>query len=275
MRYREFLAFITERDRVRRRKESGMTPPPWTEDAILAKYRFCNVNREDDTVTKWINENIRLPHGQNPTLLFNLCVARLFNKCGTLAEIGYFYNYTPEALERGCRRVASKGLKVFSAAYIVSTNGVTMPKVEYIARVVLPTIWAAKREAYKLDTCAEVADWLKGFHGFSDFMANQVVTDAKYTPLLDMATDRSTFVLAGPGTKRGLNRFMGAHHDAPLRPAKAVELLLEIRDNAALDPWCGVFEDLNNLSNCFCEFDKYLRCKEGDGAPKQLYKPAT
>jgi acyl-CoA thioesterase-1 len=48
-----FLNFVTERESLRLRKESG-EPAPWTEDATLARYRFCNIRRKDDRVTRWL-----------------------------------------------------------------------------------------------------------------------------------------------------------------------------------------------------------------------------
>ena len=42
--------YINERESIRKLREAGY-PKPWTQDKILQTYRFCNVNREDDTVT--------------------------------------------------------------------------------------------------------------------------------------------------------------------------------------------------------------------------------
>ena len=43
--------FITEREAIRLKKEAG-EPKPWTSDPILQQYRFCNVRRMDDKVSK-------------------------------------------------------------------------------------------------------------------------------------------------------------------------------------------------------------------------------
>lgn len=59
--------WIIEREKIRIKKETG-EPFPWTEDPILKAYRFCNVRREDDTVTKWIAENIRKPYEKHRML---------------------------------------------------------------------------------------------------------------------------------------------------------------------------------------------------------------
>jgi hypothetical protein len=57
----ELFAFMKERHAIWERKVAGQ-PKPWTQDPILQSYRFCNVYRELDTVTVWINNNWRTPH---------------------------------------------------------------------------------------------------------------------------------------------------------------------------------------------------------------------
>jgi hypothetical protein len=47
------------------RKAHG-DPPPWTDDPVLQRYSFCNVYREFDRQTLWIDDNIRRPHADHP-----------------------------------------------------------------------------------------------------------------------------------------------------------------------------------------------------------------
>ena len=53
-----FLYWVKERLQIYYSKESN-EPKPWTKDTILQQYKFCNVHREHDTVTKWIKYNWR------------------------------------------------------------------------------------------------------------------------------------------------------------------------------------------------------------------------
>jgi 5-hmdU DNA kinase-like protein len=71
----EFSHFINERHAIKLRKESG-APRPWTRDPFLGEFRFCNVNREDDRVTRWLAKNWRKPHAKDPDLWFALTVFR-------------------------------------------------------------------------------------------------------------------------------------------------------------------------------------------------------
>src|SRR4051794_11546712 len=78
--------WVRERETTRIRKGAG-EPPPWTSDAIIAKYRFCNVRREDDRVTVWIRKNIRERYANDPNLWFMLAIGRWINWPDTLAEL--------------------------------------------------------------------------------------------------------------------------------------------------------------------------------------------
>ena len=72
------LYFIGERERIRIRRANG-EPPPWTDDPILREWSFCNVRREDDRVTRWIAEDWRVPHVDDPDLWFAMVIARFVN----------------------------------------------------------------------------------------------------------------------------------------------------------------------------------------------------
>src|SRR5712664_3381391 len=80
------LHWVRDRESVRVRKEAGQ-PFPWTDDPIIAKYRFCNVRREDDRVTIWIRENIRKRFAGHRHLWFMLCAARQINWPPTLSAL--------------------------------------------------------------------------------------------------------------------------------------------------------------------------------------------
>ena len=85
MRTDDLFAFVRERHQIYLRRKAGQTKP-WTTDPILQQYRFCNVYRELDTVTKWIRDNWRRPHCDDPDLWFAMVVARLVNWPDTMAE---------------------------------------------------------------------------------------------------------------------------------------------------------------------------------------------
>lgn len=280
-----FLYFIHERDEIRLLKDGGR-PGPWTDDSILNTYRFCNVNREDDAVTRWIQKHIRAPFKDDPDLWFALIVARLINQPSTLDRI---YRGSDASWDKkwflDMTDPESNPKPIFNAAYIVSTNGVAMQKNEYVAKMVLDPLWKAAQKSTMGGgllgedgaDCQKWADWLLRFQGMGDFMVNQIVTDYKYTRICRDSDDWTHFVMAGPGTRRGLNRYFGRDKSDSIPRDRAQMELKQIRRDISKDCSSTIeiaFNDLNNLSNCFCEFDKYMRALTGDGTPKQLYRRA-
>lgn len=271
---KELIAFIKEREAIRIKKDKGL-PRPWTKDHILATYRFCNIHREDDRVTRWITQNIRLPWQHNPDVWFALVVARLLNLPESLEAVKQFaLPWQPTKFRAVLAKRKAAGKLNFNAAYIVSTNGVAMDKVEYLIARVLNPLWQ-DREALRPTVNDDLLGWharLMGYDGMGSFMAAQVVADLKYLPPLSKAHDWATFAASGPGSRRGLNRVMGVAPEAGWRRGAWEEALQGLAKLVAA-PLAKADITLHNqdLQNCLCEFDKYRRAVEG-GAPKQIYK---
>lgn len=269
MRTNDLFKFIIEREKVRLAKEDGK-PRPWSKDDILNTYRFCNVHREDDKVTRWIAEHWRTPFADHKDLWFAMVVARLFNLPSTLAELGiaYVIEWKPERARKLLHHARKRG-PIFNGAYIVSTNGNAMDKVDYLIDRVLGPLWAARknlRPSYAGETLAGYHAKLMRFDGLGSFMAAQVVADLKYVDPLNNALDWWTWAASGPGSRRGLNRVMGRDTDAPWREPEWYQCLMKLRTALKLDLHA------QDLQNCLCEFDKYERVRLGEGRPKQLYR---
>jgi hypothetical protein len=270
-----FAAFIKERHSIYLKRQAGM-PKPWTGDKILQSYRFCNVYRELDTVTQWIRKNWRQPNYHEPDVWFMMAIARLVNNPETLKEYSpngpkkWRSNFFVDALHH--QRDAGK--KVFSGAYIVSTNGRAMDKAEYLAKHVLDPLWEARKDIRprKGDTLASFHARLTAFQGLGSFMAAQVVCDTKYTATLDLATDWHTWAAPGPGSKRGLNRVCGDDKDDPWRDDAWLAVLQRLRrEIKPILPkeWSELHAQ--DLQNCLCEFDKYERTRLNEGRPRSTY----
>lgn len=58
MEYKDFDYFIIERESIRKKKEAGL-PRPWTDDYILDKCHFANVDREYDKASKILFDYIK------------------------------------------------------------------------------------------------------------------------------------------------------------------------------------------------------------------------
>ena len=272
-------SWVKAREEARVGYESKL-PKPWTEDEIVQNYRFCNVDRNNDTVTQWIYKNITWDQDTHPSTWFNLVLARFINRPETMEKLGLpWHIWYEKKFIAILDDMRENGEQIYNGAYMIrggTGEDAGMPKHHYLVRRTFTPLWEARENAPSyVDTLQEWSDWFKTFFGMGDFMRNQVITDMRYGPL-DLSKDWDSFIMPGPGTSRGLNRL----HERPLAlsvptPQKQREVL-EVRDRLAIafpqtylkETW----EDPNNTSNCLCEFDKYCRVYYKEkGRPKSRY----
>lgn len=258
--------FIIERHKVYLARKAGK-PKPWTADPMLRAYKFTNVYRELDRVTVWIAENWRSTYVNDCHLWFAMVVARLVNWPDTLEAISSSVFTTKGRVKWDQSKFVSAmhsrkdaGLQVFSGAYIVSTNGRSMDKAEYLVEHVLTPLWDARSTLLCVPTLDALHKWLMKFNGMGSFMAAQVVADLKYTPLWETASDWHTWAASGPGSRRGLNIVCGRAVGAPMPEHTWLATLQALRAQVNVRLPKG-WEKLHaqDLQNCLCEFSKYTR----------------
>lgn len=270
------LHFIKERESIRLKKEAGL-PPPWTTDEILGRYRFTNVNREDDKVTKWVAQ-WRRP--DDPDMWFAMAVARHVNLPDTLALMGYPVPWNPEAFLVAIRSRKARGIPAYNAAYMIrAARGSEFgDKAAYLAEAVLGPMWGKRVELRPKigDLVEDFYNRLVTCYGMGSFLAAQVAADVKQVYPLYEAPDRWTFAASGPGSRRGLNRILGREPTAPWREAewrvefaKLYECLVPYMDRGELPR-----VDASCIQNTLCEISKYAKAYYNEGRPKQRYVPA-
>jgi len=269
--------FITEREAVRVARAAGR-PAPWTADPILRTYRFCNVRRADDRVSRWLLDNWYGPHKDHPNILAACALARLFNQPSTLNVIG-LYVFKPtgrgapwwDKIKHAVQQLRGRGDRVFNAAYIVSTAGNKADKVEWVVDAYARPLFEAGiaiNPASMRDTCEAI----QTCYGYKGFMAGQVTADLRWA-MSGTWADRHAWAPLGPGSTRGLRRLYTGSVDsnvpAPQLPKFFNRMLGEIK--LLLPPAITKRLEAMDYQNCLCEFDKYERVLWGEGRPKQLY----
>lgn len=273
------VTFIVERETVRQLKERG-SPRPWTQDPVLQSYRFCNVHREDDEVTRWIRVNWREPYSSFEDLWHLMCLARWINEPGTLRQYQERNKKFPAWSRKTLMEVhglrQGLGVRFFNPAYMITTAGKKQDKVEYLCDK-LDLLWKSRKgfRPRREDTLNSWHMLLSGFDGLGSFLAGQVVADMRYVDPLRQATDWRTFACPGPGSRRGLARVVGrgasyAWNESDWRQA---HYKLQVRVNQMLRRHKIELHG-QDLQNCLCEFDKYERTRLGEGRPKQRYAGA-
>ena len=279
-RVRLYFATARERYAVYLRRSQGQRPP-WTKDPILINYRFCNVYRELDKVTRWLHDNWREPYRDHPNLVFSMALARLINWPPTLEAIGFPKRWSPGHAVRVINKRQEAGVKAYTGAYLLGAIPKGANKAEYLVNSVLTPLYKALRTA-ELPSRLETAwYYFKSFQGIGDFLAYEIVSDLRHTHYLRDAPDILTWANAGPGALRGLTRLWGfqpktqrliGYNFPKERANEAMQMLLtESRKQLPDMPlW-----EMREVEHHLCEFDKYLRIKEGQGTLERFRPKAA
>lgn len=307
-----FLHFVKEREDVRLKKESGL-PAPWTDDEILQTYRFCNIRRRDDRVTRWLLEKYYVVNNGNSGFpvdtWFWAAVARLINWPPTLHELMIRDKVIPYKVEEfNAKRFAEELEKVhkknpaktYTGAYMLYAGGRAknnrMIKSDFIAHHLLAGLVENKdkiREAIAGNYVRETVSALQQSHGISTFMAGQIAADLTYMPELKDARDLYSYAPQGPGSLRGLNRLTGKvgrpfkrkrTETEKTKPSEGLSLPWKdeawneelMKLNEKIKSEAGITDlTLHDVQNCLCEFDKYMRVVNKEGRPRSIYRPET
>ncbi len=269
------INFIVSRYAVYLAREAGK-PQPWSDDPILQRFKFCNVFRELDRVTRWITGHWREPHKNDPHLWFALVIARrCINWPRTLSKIGYPVPWDSGHFLSVLSRRRKAGKQVFNSdTYKLILSGQPGDLAELQVRLLLNPLWAA-RDRFKPrrdDTLGSFHARLAAVPFMGGFYAGQVVADLKYVRRLRDASDWWDFVVSGPGSRRGLNRVLGRSPDARWAETEFVKQVHLLRKaiTSALGKAGIPRMHAQDTQNCLCEFDKYQRIRLGEGKGRKF-----
>ena len=298
VRSQAFFEYLNEREEVRLRKEAGLSlgfdEKRWTDDPILAAYKFTNVNRHHDRTSNMLRELFYKEHfnDDHKSILMNCALFRYF---GTweFAEVVGWQSYEDFDFE-GIKEIAAERLsereRVFTGAYVITNQGISAPKQEVVVDIFLSglhevaeSIVQIANETQSWELTSKAMRPVKGFGG-SGFMTKEILLDTTYTgfwknyhekPNEDGFTypeDWWRWTPIGPGALRGAARILGDDLAKPLKEDKAFSLIMALYRSQ--DEWIALGR--NKLSPTdiqfgFCEFDKYERVRLGQGRPRSRY----
>lgn len=271
-----FLYWVVERECVRISKEAD-NPKPWSEDTIFQETYFCNIDREDDRVTRWIRKNYKYNTYTKKHFTVNMYIARAINRIETLEQLNFPYDIN---LENGKWYLNSKDtledlqfdeVPIWGNAYMTTTHGIKMDKIDYYF-MCFKELQRTHNYINNSASLRELHNKLVQNRGISSFMSGQIIADIKNTeghPLY-RAYDKLEFCCHGPGSLRGLTWFW----EEKVTPKnfkesiqKAKGLVFPLLIDEIKDKLC-----MQNLQNCFCEYDKYMRIHKNTGKSKRKYK---
>jgi hypothetical protein len=261
-----FFAFAREREWIRIRRVEGRGPP-WTNDPVLQRWRFCNVFREDDKTTQWFARNVRDvldEEGLGFQLLQSTMGFRWFNRIETGERI---LKFLLEGWDADGVKEAVRGLKpLTTGAYMVKTPA-NMSKIDGIN-------WCMKQAEEQFeDLCW--GDNLQAAHEklcklpyIGRFYAYEIVTDLRETFLLSDADDIYTWAAPGPGATRGVSLLTGrkCNYVSDRDRNFMLDSMRELLDYSRR-PYCWHEHwrqwDMRTVEHTLCEFDKYIRASKG------------
>lgn len=299
-----FWYWINERHAIYLKRFHG-DPKPWTEDWILRDFKFTNVFRQLDRGTVWLRENFLEPHRDCPEcdgrgkildapgnvldgraywtscdycsthlglIAFNICWYRMFNWWPTGRDIGWQTSWDSRLITAKLTDEQRMGKQIFTGAHIVySTPG--RPKIDVIVDV-CTDLWNRRQDivlscvAQSLETTFGI---LKETRCVGGFMAYEMVSDMRWTKLLDGARDILTWANPGPGAKRGLRR-LGLPFSPDQAAIDSMQYLLLASQSlyGPLQPHVPPLE-MRDIEHSLCEFDKYCRVKFEEGEPRSKF----
>ncbi len=280
-----FFATARERYRIKLKRDAGERPP-WTDDPEFRQWRFTNVHREDDKTTTWLRDNIRHPlsveYMANPNcethrkIIEAVLIFRWFNRIET-GRIIKDLLLTKWDTEEARRRLTGISPVVTGAYIIKAGDGVS--KLDGILDCIdealprLPSFvgsWGS--------TLEEAWSDLKTLHFMGPFMAYEVVTDLRFTPILDQAKDIMTWGNLGPGAIRGMSWVQHGNPDALTGSASSqrkmlaqMAELLEMSKDPQYWPSEWPNWEMHEVEMWLCEFSKYMKSKIYGERQKRRY----
>lgn len=278
-------------------------PRPWTKDPILDTYRFTNVFRELDKTTVWFAENVRTPLRDKPEVLLATVAFRLLNRIETgkaifmdddlLDNSSAFYDLvrtgSTSSMKKAIKARCGRGPYVTGGYIISSPKGYS--KLDGMLKVIGDFAKSSRWQHYAeqgiagyggggFETLEGMHEWLKFQPYLGPFHSYEIVTDLRFTKLLEDSPDINTWANPGPGCKRGLNRVFGRdlREKIPLEQRmNEMRLLLKHAHYVGehqLEVWPEHWPkwEMREVEHTLCEFDKYERVRLGEGKPRGVYR---
>ena len=283
-----FFYWINERHAIYQKRVIGLPRSEWTNDPILQEYKFTNPFRENDRVTMWMRNNWTKPNDNKNwhEIIFNCCLFRMVGTVEFAEEHSWvttssINGWDSERTKSIIKNRIAEGKRTFTGAYIITNQGLKLPKADVVVDHFLKPIY---KYAGEIASTANMSNSLKATHkklsehrgwGGGGFMSYEVITDLNYTPVLRDAVDKFTWANAGPGAKRGLNRIWDNLLTKSMNQQVAnegMQELLEMSKGGLVGEHVPVEKiDMRTIEHSLCEWDKYERVRLGQGRPRSKF----
>ena len=266
-----YWTFAAERQRIYLARLAG-APGPWSEDPILARFKFCNAYRAADRVSQYLIREVAYDDREvDPEdLLLRIVLFRLFSRPETWELLEAGGGVDRRALDSGrlgeiLDGAVARGEKLYTGAFILCANrayGHLRKHQNHLALVAEMSRPGGLGVAVaRADSIGDLYEALRAYPLIGPFMAYQLAIDINYSGLCDF--DESEAAVAGPGALRGIAKCFS--DPAGLDPEQIILWMTERQDvefeRLGID-FPGLFGrplQAIDIQNLLCEVDKYSR----------------
>ena len=271
--YELYWHFAAERHRVFERRAAGV-PWPWTDDAILQEYKFCNVFRALDRVSQYMIRDVCY-HEEPCTSedrLFQIVAFRTFSRIDTWRTVRRVLGRYPTlddladgsltaALDHA--RAGNGGL--YTGAFILCATDAYGQSLKHLNHIELFRHMflddALAKQVMVARSLREVYDLLHRYPLMGDFMSYQTAIDLNYSELVNFSENE--FTQPGPGALRGIKKVFEDTGD--YSPTEVILWMVEHQEaefdrlGLGFDGLWGRRLHAIDCQGLFCETDKYCR----------------
>jgi len=271
--YELYWKFAFERQKVFMARHEGREAP-WTDDAIIQKYKFCNVFRATDRVSQYTIKDICYnPEPSHPDdRIFQIVAFRFFSNIETWDSIKVFLGRSPiiedlvsGKFEEALEVVRSRNGKLYTGAFILCATDAYGRRLKHLNHVELfQDMFINQAMGTKIRDAKSLKDIYLMLHKFpliGDFMAYQIAIDLNYSEYVNFSENE--FTQAGPGALRGIKKVF--ENTNGLTPNEVIMWMVEHQDEEFVRlgyDFKGLFGrkiHAIDAQGLFCETDKYCR----------------
>lgn len=270
------------------------SPPPWTDDPVLAQHRFTNAYRASDRVSQYLINDViyaaAAPDDARSTIL-RILLFKIFNRVdswqllessvGQISATGFDAAGFAALLDAR----AGAGRAIYSGAYIMPCPrlGEGSKHANHLRLLAQLLDDGTVDRLSAAGSLRELYEILLAVPSFGRFLAFQFAIDVNYSDLFGFS--EMDHVVAGPGALDGIAKCFldtgGLSAEDLIRVvAEAAPTCFEQREIAFATLW-GRPLQLIDCQNLFCEVGKYARAAHPELAGvagrtqiKQRYMPA-
>lgn len=266
-----YWAVAAERQRIFFQRVQA-SPPPWTDDPILAQHRFTNTYRASDRVSQYlINEVIYAPSAPSDarSTILRVLLFKIFNRVDTWQLLESSSGEISASAFDAARFTAvldaraGAGRALYSGAYIMPCPrlGEASKHANHLRLLARLLDEGAVDRLADAGSLRQLYEILLAVPSFGRFLAFQFAIDLNYASLFGFS--EMDHVVAGPGALDGIAKCFvdtgGLSAEDVIRlVADAASTCFEQRD-IVFDSLWGRPLQLVDCQNLFCEVGKYAR----------------